>query len=76
MAFINVVFPQPLGPINAIHSPLQNVIFTESNTCNLPNRFDILFITIKAAMLALKAGDQQNFQVLNLVILFLIYQAT
>jgi len=54
-ALIKVVFPQPFGPINAIHSPLLQVRSTFFSTSNLPNFLSNFFISIILAKTSLKA---------------------
>ena len=46
MVLMRVVFPLPLGPIKAIHSPLMQETDTLSSALSLPNLFETLFIMI------------------------------
>jgi hypothetical protein len=51
MHFIKVVLPLPLGPTNAIHSPLLHVMETSSKAVSFPKRFvRLLAMIIKAGV--------------------------
>ena len=65
----------PLGPINAIHSPLLQVTETLSSACSFPNFFDTLLAIIIMVKISLKDVRLLNFRVLMMAISFLSYPA-